>query len=185
MGKVLFQPPACARDRERSINQSYGKMSKIVKPNDASQHSLFTLGEDVMRSPRNPLLLVASMLSVLLLPTISGCATFPKPDQSTQQSNLTQGTVKTKIIKGQTTQAEILQTFGAPNITTKNRNQQEVWNYHKISYESFGANKDDVYFFLQGGSRAITSTTSRSFDLIITFDANDVVTDYSVVSAQF
>lgn len=114
-----------------------------------------------------------------------GCATFPKPDESAQQSNLTQGMAKTKIIKGQTTQAEILQVFGAPNITTKNKNQQEVWNYHKISYEAFGAGKQDVYFLLQGGSRAITSTTSRSFDLIITFDEHDVVSDYSVVSAQF
>ncbi len=115
----------------------------------------------------------------------SGCATFPKPDESAQQSNLTQGVTKAKIIKGQTTQAEILQLFGAPNITTKNKSQQEVWNYHKISYEAMGAAKNDVYFLLQGGSRAITSTTSRSFDLIITFDEHDVVTDYSVVSAQF
>ena len=120
--------------------------------------------------------------ALLLLP---GCATFPKVDQSAQQSNLTPGTVKTQIEKGKTTQAEVLQVFGAPNIVTKNRNQQEVWNYHKISYESFGAAKDDVYFFLQGGSRAISSTTSRSFDLIITFDDKSVVSEYSVISAQF
>ena len=126
-------------------------------------------------------------LAFLIIATlfISGCATFPKPDESAQQSNLTQGVVKAKIVKGQTTQAEILQLFGAPNITTKNKDQREVWNYHKISYEAFGAGKDDIYFLFQGGSRAISSTTSRSFDLIITFDENDVVSDYSVVSAQF
>jgi hypothetical protein len=124
-------------------------------------------------------------LSIALVLIISGCATFPKPDESAQQSNLTQGMAKAKIVKGQTSQAEILQLFGAPNITTKNKAQQEVWNYHKISYESFGAGKNDVYFLFQGGSRAISSTTSRSFDLIITFDDQDVVSDYSVVSAQF
>ena len=128
----------------------------------------------------------SSCLTVLMFALYtSGCATFPKPDESAQQSNLTQGVVKAKIVKGQTTQDEILKLFGAPNITTKNKNQQEVWNYHKISYEAFGAAKDDVYFLLQGGSRAISSTTSRSFDLIITFDDHDVVSDYSVVSAQF
>lgn len=125
---------------------------------------------------------IAGIMASLL---VAGCATFPKPDESAQQSNLTHGTVKSQITKGKTTQAEILQIFGAPNITTKNKDQQEVWNYHKISYESFGASKNDVYFFLQGGSRAVSSTTSRSFDLIITFDSNDVVTDYSVISAQF
>jgi hypothetical protein len=129
-------------------------------------------------SPTFILLLICSVF-------ISGCATFPKPDESAQQSNLTHGTVKSQITKGKTTQAEIMQLFGAPNITTKNKDQQEVWNYHKISYESFGAAKDDVYFFLQGGSRAVSSSTSRSFDLIITFDLNDVVVDYSVISAQF
>jgi len=126
-------------------------------------------------------LFVSSMVVVL----VSGCATFPKPDESAQQSNLTHGSVKSQITKGKTTQSEVLSIFGAPNITTKNRNQQEVWNYHKISYESFGARKNDVYFFLQGGSRAMSSTTSRSFDLIITFDDKDVVVDYSVISAQF
>ena len=125
------------------------------------------------------------VLFLFALTLTAGCASFPKVDQSAQQSNLTHGNVKSQITKGQTTQAEILQIFGAPNITTKNKNQQEVWNYHKISYESFGAQKDDVYFFLQGGSRAFSSTTSRSFDLIITFDNNDVVNDYSVISAQF
>jgi uncharacterized protein YcfL len=124
-------------------------------------------------------------LSVLGLVLIAGCASFPKVNESAQQSNLTHGNVKSQITKGQTTQAEILQIFGAPNITTKNKSQQEVWNYHKISYESFGAQKDDIYFFLQGGSRAFSSTTSRSFDLIITFDDKDIVTDYSVISAQF
>ncbi len=116
---------------------------------------------------------------------LAGCATFPKPTESAQQSNLTAGTVKSRITKGTTTQEEILKIFGAPNIVTKNKNAEEVWNYHKISYEAFGAAKNDVYFFLQGGSRAVSSTTSRSFDLIITFDKNEVVSDYSIVSAQF
>lgn len=125
------------------------------------------------------------LLGLVAVTAMAGCATFPEPDRSAQQSNLTHGTVKSQITKGQTTQAEILSIFGAPNITTKNRSNQEVWNYHKISYESFGAAKEDVYWFLQGGSRAFTSTTSKSFDLTITFDDNDVVTDYSVISAQF
>ena len=40
--------------------------------------------------------------------------------EPTQKSNLTFGVVKSKIQKGVTTQEEILQIFGSPNLTTKN-----------------------------------------------------------------
>ena len=122
---------------------------------------------------------------LFIAPLITSCATFPEVDRSEQRSNLTSGMVKTRLVKGKTIQAEVLEIFGAPNITTRNSEGHEVWNYHKISYESYGARKDDVYWFLQGGSRAISSTTSRSFDLIITYDKNDVVIDYKMISSQF
>jgi UDP-galactopyranose mutase len=45
--------------------------------------------------------------------------------ESTQKSNLTFGVVKSKIIKGTTSQAEILQIFGSPNLTTKNKSNND------------------------------------------------------------
>ncbi|MCK5219013.1 hypothetical protein KAR10_05790 [bacterium] len=114
----------------------------------------------------------------------SGCATFSRQNEPVQKSNLTMGTVKTEIIKGETTQAEILKLFGAPNITTKNRDDDEVWNYNKMSYQS-KTGADGGTFILWGGSRAMSSTTTKSFDLIIIFGKNDVVKDYSVISASY
>ena len=35
------------------------------------------------------------------------------------------------------------------------------------------------------GERASASSSTKSFDLIITFDDNDTVNDYSVVSTKF
>lgn len=113
-----------------------------------------------------------------------GCATFPRTNEPAQKSNLTTGTVKKEIIKGQTTQAEILELFGAPNIITKNSNNDEVWNYNKMSFEHVsGADSGGIIFW--GGSRAMSTATTKSFDLIIIFDENDVVKDYSVISASF
>lgn len=122
------------------------------------------------------------ILAVLFLIPL-GCATFPQGDPA-QSSSLTMGMIKKEIIKGSTTQAEILQKFGSPNLVTKNRSNDEVWNYNRMSYES-KTGADGASFIFFGGSRAMSSTTSKSFDLMITFDEKDVVKDYSVISAQY
>lgn len=116
--------------------------------------------------------------------SLTNCATFPKEQEPAQQSNLTFGIVKSKIIKGQTNQDEILILFGAPNIITKNRDNDEVWNYNKMSYKTVtGSDGATVIFW--SGSRAMSSATTQSFDLIIIFDKEDIVKDYSVISAKF
>ena len=99
---------------------------------------------------------------------------------TSQKSNLTFGVVKSKIAKGHTTQNEILNLFGAPNLVTKNKANNEVWSYNKMSAVSKGGNSS----FLDG-SRASVSSSNQSFDLIITFDDNDVVKDYSVISSSY
>ena len=127
-------------------------------------------------------ILVIVLFSAILL---SSCAQFPKEQQDPAQlSNLTFAVVKSKIIKGETTQDEILKIFGAPNIITKNKSNNEVWNYNKMSYRATSG-KDYREGLFWSGSRAVSSTTTASFDLIIIFDENGVVIDYSVISAKF
>lgn len=121
---------------------------------------------------------------MISMPLLIGCATFPKTMESEQKSNLTYGSVKANIEKGKTTQAEVLQLFGAPNLVTKNRSDDEVWNYNKMSYESLSGS-DAGGFIFWGGSKAMTTSNTKSFDLIIIFDSNDVVKDYSIISASF
>lgn len=120
----------------------------------------------------------------ILITFLSGCATFPQSEVPAQKSNLSVGMVKKVIKKGETTKAEILEYFGSPNLVTKNRSNDEVWNYSRMSFES-KASADGVSLFFWGGSRAMSTTTTKSFDLIITFDSNDVVKDYSVIYASY
>lgn len=117
-----------------------------------------------------------SLASLFLL----GCASV----QPVQKGNLTSGMAKTKIIKGQTTQNEILDVFGAPNIVTKNKSGNEVWTYDKASVET---GTSDVYgtILIAGGAGSRTSTSSRTFTLIIEFDEKNVVKDYSYRSSAF
>ena len=104
--------------------------------------------------------------------------------QNRQKSNLTTGTVKTNVQEGVTTQAEIVRLLGSPNLVTKDKEGREVWTYSRQSYDSsaggFGGG-----LIVFGGSKAFSSSSASSFDLIITFDEKDVVKNYSIVSSQF
>ena len=53
-----------------------------------------------------------------------------------------------------------------------------------MAYDS-SSSASGVNLIFVGGSKASTSSTSRSIDLVITFDDNDVVKDYSIVQAAY
>ncbi len=121
---------------------------------------------------------------------LTGCMqSNSAPQVAPQKSNLTYGTVKSQIVKGQTTQPEVIQILGSPNMVSKTKGGDEVWTYSKQSVDS--ASRQSAYGlgipFLAGfnSSKASSSTSVSTFDLMITFDSNDVVKDYSVVSSQF
>lgn len=105
---------------------------------------------------------------------------YGENSEATQKSNLTFGVVKSKIEKGKTTQEEILKIFGSPNLTTKNKSNNEVWSYNKMSVQT-RKGSSEVFF----GQKASASVNSQSFDLIITFDNLDIVVDYSVISTSY
>ena len=90
--------------------------------------------------------------------------------EPTQKSNLTFGDVKSKI----------LEIFGAPNLVSKNKSNNEVWSYNKMSVVNKQGGTDFLF-----GARASQSSSTQSFDLIITFDSNDIVSDYSVISTSY
>jgi hypothetical protein len=133
-----------------------------------------------MRKDMKRILLIFLCVSGLLF---AGCATFPDKSEE-ENSSLTAGNVKATIVKGETTQADILEAFGSPNLVTRNRDGQEVWNYNRMNYTT-RRGSDDVGLIFYGGSRAVTTSTTKSFDLMITFDENDVVIDYTVIQASF
>lgn len=121
------------------------------------------------------------ILTGLLIIGLSSCNSYKYGAEGTaEKSNLTMGVVKSKIVKGSTSQDEILKLFGSPNLVSKNKSNREVWSYNKMSVEQKAGSTD---FFT--GQRASQSSSSKSFDLIITFDNQDVVLDYSVISTAF
>ncbi|MCX5679789.1 MAG: hypothetical protein NTZ95_03940 [Candidatus Omnitrophica bacterium] len=104
--------------------------------------------------------------------------------ESVQKSNLTAGMAKSKIIKGQTTQTQILEIFGSPNIITKNKSGNEVWTYDKVSVDK-SATEGYGNILVAGIAKENYSSSARTFTMMIEFDDNEVVKDYSYRSAAF
>ena len=132
------------------------------------------------------------MRKVLLLPLAAvvglvACATPPAPvDQ--RNSALTQGNVQLNLAVGKTTKAEVLEKFGAPNITTRDGNGVEVWSYqrHATVSQSSSASNYWTILILGGASDASGfSQTSRTATLIIKFDKSDVVSDFQSRMSEF
>lgn len=101
-----------------------------------------------------------------------------------EKSNLTAGVVTTQVIKGDTNKTEILQLFGSPNMITKNRADKEVWTYNKMSVDNRSSASGWTALFAGSSSTQRQSTTS-SFDLILIFNDDEVLEDYSMISSTY
>jgi uncharacterized protein YcfL len=134
--------------------------------------NLTTIKEFFMKTHYKCWLLIALFV-------ISGCAS-----EQSQKSNLTAGMVNTKIIKGVTTQTEVLDVFGAPNIITKNKSGNEVWTYDRVAIET-SASESYGTIILAGISKTKGGVSSRTFTLMLEFDDDQTVSDYSYRSSTF
>lgn len=112
--------------------------------------------------------------------------------QATEHGSLSYGIVTSKVKKGETTQEEIIRLFGPPNITTINNDGEEVWVYDRISNETkqqgwSEASRFNVFFDLgisqkYGEGR---SSITRTITVIIEFDKQKKVKDFSARATQF
>ncbi len=127
-------------------------------------------------------LAVSFLCSVFL----AGCTTLqPVSDRNSQ---LTQGNVQLTVQVGETTKAEILESFGAPNVTTRDGSGKEVWTYQRSAQATQSASKSGSWTVLLAGYSSRSSgfeSSSRMITLIIKFDANDIVADFSSRTSNF
>lgn len=104
------------------------------------------------------------------------------------------------LMVGTTTQAEILEKFGAPNITTIDGSGSEMWVYDRhatvssnstsgfsigmlaLGGDGGGAGGGGLGF---GKSKSKAAQSSRTMTLIIKFDAQKRVSDFRSRSSSF
>ncbi len=129
-------------------------------------------------------ILIISLTSIILF----SCAAN-KPDDS---NNLTLGTVQSKISKGQS-QSSVMDILGSPNIVTKDSQGREVWTYDRISSENDASSSfvfyilNPISWFTGGGtnSKSSSSSSSKSLTVLITFDDNKNVLDFTYQSLKY
>ena len=118
---------------------------------------------------------------------MSGCVQPPEP-LTKQNSALTQGNVQLIMAVGETTKAEVLETFGAPNITTRDGAGREVWTYQRAAQVSQSSAQSGYWTLILVGQSSQASgfeSSSRMTTLIIKFDENDVVNDFRSRTSNF
>ena len=124
----------------------------------------------------------------VLLPgiLITGCTTMKPVD--TRNSSLTHGNVQMSVKVGETKQTQILEPFGAPNITTIDGSGKEVWTYQRAATAAqSSANSNYWTVLLLGGTHEASgfSSTSRMITLIIKFNDQKIVSDFNSRTSNF
>lgn len=130
---------------------------------------------------------------LVLLPIISlvACMGTTPVGEPMSKSNLTSGQVSMTLKKNITTQAEVVETFGAPNLVTQNADGEDVWTYQKnATIANAVSNSSYATIILLGGSSKSSGfeQSSRTMTLIIKFkDIKGVktVVDFSSRSSSF
>jgi len=110
-------------------------------------------------------------------------------------NRVTVGTVQREIRIGMSA-ADVAEALGSPNIVTTDDQRNETWIYDKISSDVTYSRSSGTVVGMIVGSRAAgggvgsassgsTSTTQRTLTVVIKFDENDTVRDFSYHSSQF
>jgi len=112
-----------------------------------------------------------------------------------EADRVTVGTVQREIKLGMSG-ADVAGVLGSPNIVTTDSERRETWVYDKIStevaYSKSGGSIVGLIFSSSGGglgggySKAgATSTTQRTLTVVIKFDNDGLVRDFSYHASQF
>ena len=101
----------------------------------------------------------------------------------TNSNDLTLGAVQSKIYKGQS-QSAVMDILGSPNIVTKDTKGREVWTYDRISSDK-KSEAGGFWFLFFGKSNASSNSSSKSLTVIITFDDNKSVLDFTYQSLKY
>jgi outer membrane protein assembly factor BamE (lipoprotein component of BamABCDE complex) len=115
---------------------------------------------------------------------VSGCASsYGTKQGAAKESALTSGMTKKFIYSGKTTQTEVLEIFGPPDLVTR-KSGTEVWTYDKIS-QDISSSGGFVTILIAGYSKQSAHSRNTSTMLIIYFDKNEVVEDYKLSVSKF
>lgn len=154
-----------------------------------------------MKYFRSLLLTAATAVSAGFL--LAGCSTDLSPEPFDANLRLTAGQVKMTVKAGETTQNEVFQSLGAPNVVALQSGSGEIWTYDQIKVRrtsqgyAAGAYFGTLFGFDNfrngigdagaeiGGSVGTSTTSIRTATLIIRFDTDEKVASYKMLVTSF
>lgn len=125
---------------------------------------------------------------ILVACSVSACAPTPTKPVTARNSELTHGNVQMNLKVGETNQTQVLETFGAPNITSIDGSGQEVWTYQRAATVAQSSSSKGYWTILLAGGGTNASgfeQSQRMMTLIIKFNEAKVVSDFRSRSSEF
>ncbi len=137
----------------------------------------------------------AGLISILLL---AGCTATQHADavrSADDADRVTVGTVQKEIRIGMSA-ADVAEVLGSPNIVTTDSERRETWIYDKISSEvTYSRSSGSIVGLIFGGSgggagigsasSGASSSSQRTLTVIIKFDEDSQVRDFSYHTSRF
>jgi len=145
-----------------------------------------------MKTPKH----LATLVMVALI--TAGCSAAYHADdvrEAQDSDRLTVGTVQKEIRVGMSA-ADVAAVLGSPNIVTTDDERLETWIYDRISsdvtYSRSSGSIVGLIFGSAGGGAGVgstnagsTSSSQRTLTVIIRYDANNLVRDFSYHASSF
>jgi hypothetical protein len=141
-------------------------------------------------------MMIRNAITALLL-VASPVALQAKGDEA---NTLTHGMAQMTLHVGQTSQYDVLETFGGPNVTTLDGEGREVWIYDRFATVSMSKDSGFSIGMLVGAAggavgagaglgfsnkKSKSSTSSRSMILILKFGPDKKLADFKSRSSSF
>ena len=139
--------------------------------------------------------------SFLMIAALTGCMSASEHQEAVRDNSdkLTVGKVQRQISVGMTG-GDVVQVLGSPNIVTTGEQRAEVWVYDKISTDTaYSTSSGGISSLILGGGSSVaglaggslnksagaSSRNQRTLTIIIKFDTNGLVKDFSYNTSSF
>lgn len=123
-----------------------------------------------------------SLGSCFLALVLASCST--NTVDPIKNSGLTHSQVQMNVVVGKTTQTDILEAFGAPNITTISGDSREVWTYQRHASIARSSGSHATAVLIGFGSSGF-ERTMRTMTFIVKFNRDKIVSDFKSMASNF
>ncbi len=129
------------------------------------------------------------IIPIIIIGTLmSGCVSASSHREDVQDDTgerISVGTVQRSITVGMSS-AQVIEVLGSPNIVSTDDQRRENWVYDKVASDvTYSNSKSGIGALILGQNAGSASRSQRTLTIIIKFDGNHKVRDYSYHTSKF